>query len=823
VRGRTGLIIAILLLSSLPASGLADTIPPDTERQTPVTGSDTYSLVGSDPQETVDLLVTLEVGHADDADLVLQVTSMGFTLERTFHSFDCWHLRGPRGLVPTLSSLDGVMFVEEDHPLSYLIEEAKFTFDSYQVGFAMQEMETDVLRNLGIDGSTMETPFGNGPITVAVIDTGLDAGHPDLDYGTKIIKNFKSEGNYIWREMENTDNGGHGTMTSGAVAGNGDASAGARSGVAPGAQIIGLSIGDGPLLINGIGGLEWVYEHSRPGDNPDNIRVVSNSWAGWLQPYNPNSGYTRAVRKITHENNVVVVFGAGNSNGDGSGVNTSEQSNIPYSISVGAMGKYREFIPWWSSRGKADMKETWPDIMMPGDNVWSPKAREVLRIQLKNGDLPDGYYGPGGGTSIATPQASGAVALLWQACPSMRVSQVEEDYTNHSRLAEGPELRLVHEAELILEATADYLPPDSTEGLPEEVYNASGSWIPAPQDFHQGYGSINVTRAVALGLVLHDLRRENDNATVYDAINASGLWSWNGWEMKGDRNTSFGPYVLSIPVDDARNLDRVGPRPKGLGVWREFALMTDRVEASFQGDWARYNDPEGVLVSASHRDIMLPPGTREVDITLTYKGTPPDTNGIVELALTVDTDGNGKPDHTTDYNRVFLDEDEASLHMDVDIDVWTTWTVEVKGQGMDLPETDVGWKDREYGELRAHYEVSVMLTLGSGTGDITPTRVSTRPLEWIPAEPTLGYVLPARMDPGDDGISTATSDWTGYTYTRYLFPHVEPFTPGSDVEGNSILATVVGGGLLLMVLLGMAIHQRARLLPLVKRISPVRG
>ena len=60
-------------------------------------------------------------------------------------------------------------------------------------------------QNLGrIDGTD---------ISVVVLDSGIDAGHPDLDYRTKTIMNLKSDnGEPPWIEMENSDtSSGHGS------------------------------------------------------------------------------------------------------------------------------------------------------------------------------------------------------------------------------------------------------------------------------------------------------------------------------------------------------------------------------------------------------------------------------------------------------------------------------------------------------------------------------------------------------------------------------------------------------------------------------------
>ncbi len=94
---------------------------------------------------------------------------------------------------------------------------------------------------LNLNGQDQGRIDGTG-VTCVVLDTGIDAGHPDLDYLEKTIMNLKSDrGAPPWIEMENSDTGcGHGTHCAGTVAGNGEASGGAKRGVAPGANLIGL-------------------------------------------------------------------------------------------------------------------------------------------------------------------------------------------------------------------------------------------------------------------------------------------------------------------------------------------------------------------------------------------------------------------------------------------------------------------------------------------------------------------------------------------------------------------------------------------------------
>ena len=80
------------------------------------------------------------------------------------------------------------------------------------------------------------------------------------------------------------------------------------------------------------------------------------------------------------------------------------------------------------------------------------------------------YYLAISGTSMATPHISGICALLWQAYPGMRTSKVHDDY-NGKDFPDWFNLSntLVHEAELILDASAHYIEPNADNGVPEDA------------------------------------------------------------------------------------------------------------------------------------------------------------------------------------------------------------------------------------------------------------------------------------------------------------------------------------------------------------------
>jgi len=96
------------------------------------------------------------------------------------------------------------------------------------------------------------TPFTGQGVTVAVLDTGIDASHPAFVGKTLITKNFTKEG----AESDVTDRDGHGTHCAGTVCGAPVADV--RVGVAPGVtqlcvgKVLGVNGGSAEMMINGM-------------------------------------------------------------------------------------------------------------------------------------------------------------------------------------------------------------------------------------------------------------------------------------------------------------------------------------------------------------------------------------------------------------------------------------------------------------------------------------------------------------------------------------------------------------------------------------------
>ncbi|MCJ2541045.1 MAG: S8 family serine peptidase, partial [Candidatus Thermoplasmatota archaeon] len=203
-------------------------------------------------------------------------------------------------------------------------------------------------------------------------------------------------------------------------------------------------------------------------------------------------------------------------------------------VCVAASTRNGTGITDFSSKGMWNWVDTWPDITAPGEDIESTSARRTLISVLSRGTDANPYYFAISGTSMATPHVAGASAVLMQAAPSLRTSDERQDVgvvvednggfivappdeDTYGSLAHGYEAWLeeamdtrIHEVELILKLTADYIP---TQGEPNEgAHGLTDNYVPdwsvtgfaagRQHDFSQGYGLINLYRAVGLALTL---------------------------------------------------------------------------------------------------------------------------------------------------------------------------------------------------------------------------------------------------------------------------------------------------------------------------------
>ncbi|MGC4925126.1 S8 family peptidase [Streptomyces sp. DT117] len=240
---------------------------------------------------------------------------------------------------------------------------------------------------------------------IAVVDTGIDATHPDLAGRVVAERNFSGS-------PDAKDRVGHGTHVASTAAGTGAKDARFK-GVAPGAQLINAKVlddrgaGDDSGVIAGV---DWAVAQGAD--------VINMSLGG---PDTPGIDPLEAqVNKVSAEKGVLFAIAAGN-NGPGLGTIASPGS-ADAALTVGAVDDgdaMADFSGVGPRTGDGAVK---PDLTAPGVGITAAAATGT------GGQNPPGYATLDG-TSMATPHVAGAAAILKQKNPAWTGAQIKAALT----------------------------------------------------------------------------------------------------------------------------------------------------------------------------------------------------------------------------------------------------------------------------------------------------------------------------------------------------------------------------------------------------------
>ncbi|GLY49381.1 S8 family serine peptidase [Lentzea sp. NBRC 102530] len=256
-------------------------------------------------------------------------------------------------------------------------------------GGAVEKVWLDGIRQVSLDRSTKQIGApqawqagvtGKG-VKVAVLDTGVDETHPDLQ-GTQVAeKNFTDS-------PDNTDEVGHGTHVASTIASRGEQ----YRGVAPDAEIL-----DGKVCHPGgcpdsaiLAGMQWAADQG--------AQVVNMSLGGGDTP--EIDPIEEALNRISRDSGVLFVVAAGNS---GRPETIGSPGSAESALTVGAVDR-NDAIASFSSRGPAADGAVKPDVTAPGVGIVAAEAGTRGHVAMD-------------GTSMATPHVAGVVALLKQQHP----------------------------------------------------------------------------------------------------------------------------------------------------------------------------------------------------------------------------------------------------------------------------------------------------------------------------------------------------------------------------------------------------------------------
>ena len=275
----------------------------------------------------------------------------------------------PHLIVPDLEDLDGVELVVEDAKQDYVVPEDPDS--SFEYG------DNEVPDGIFRIGGPYQGSASLSGIEVAVIDTGIDSSHSDL--------NVVAEADIVcdsWDECANgSDPNGHGTHVAGTIGAIADGDG--VAGVAPGVKLHAVRVlgSDGSGYYSDIiAGIEYVLE------NPE-IRVVNMSIGGTMS--SATDPLAEAIQRLV-DSGVIVCIAAGNESQDTANV---APAGYDLGVIVSAYDSSNSDLgfAWFSNYGDA------VDIAAPGVSIYST--------------WPDGGYESLDGTSMATPHVAGAAAL----------------------------------------------------------------------------------------------------------------------------------------------------------------------------------------------------------------------------------------------------------------------------------------------------------------------------------------------------------------------------------------------------------------------------
>ncbi|MEB3197649.1 MAG: S8 family serine peptidase [Candidatus Sericytochromatia bacterium] len=286
--------------------------------------------------------------------------------------------RADRGASQRLAQWPGVAFVEADRMAPQEPEQTRVA----EPPPASAAQDWDPYRRAQWYLSTMRLPlvWSSGAVTrtvkVAVVDSGVEASHPDLQGVLLPGYNAVSPG------ASTDDTNGHGTMCAGLIAAPGGNSYGIH-GAAPNARIVPVKVGD--TVSSLVEGLVWAADHA-------DLVSMSLSVKPGMDEYPVALESTRRAAAHVISKGVPLVCSMGNTGDESRNVPAAfAGQEVPALIAVAATNKadqhasFSTFGPWCS-------------LAAPGDTIITTAL--------------GGKYLYARGTSFATPLVAATVALM---------------------------------------------------------------------------------------------------------------------------------------------------------------------------------------------------------------------------------------------------------------------------------------------------------------------------------------------------------------------------------------------------------------------------
>ncbi|MFW9923826.1 MAG: S8 family serine peptidase, partial [Candidatus Thorarchaeota archaeon] len=243
--------------------------------------------------------------------------------------------------------------------------------------------------------SLWDLGYNGSGVKIGNIDTGINSAH--LDFAGRIMaaQSFiLTNYGYEYNDTTTSDPNGHGSHTTGIMAGNGTGNI-AYKGIAPESEIYFAKIGNPATLYSVVVALDWLVTQG--------VETINFSYGG-----SDSTGLDiaeTAMRNVVRNNGILLSLSAGNDGDDGF-YTVGTPGTTDDVITVGNVNDWNNppLIVSSSARGPTADDHMKPDLMAPGYGIYSCGPTGTVSYVVKSG------------TSMAAPQVTGSIALLIQAC-----------------------------------------------------------------------------------------------------------------------------------------------------------------------------------------------------------------------------------------------------------------------------------------------------------------------------------------------------------------------------------------------------------------------